>query len=103
LPHEPGEGGAVAGSDPPDELGIVELRRMALGLTGAAEPQWRPFLIVALKTGLRVGELLALKWQDLDLVAGHIIVRRTLWQDQEGPPKGGRTGRCRSPPTRSRR
>jgi Phage integrase family len=39
--------------------------------------------------GLRVGELLALKWQDIDLVAAHLIVRRTLWRDQEGPPKGG--------------
>ncbi len=59
-------------------------------LVRAAVPGWRAFLVVALKTGLRVGELLALKWQDIDLVAGHLIVRRTLWRDQEGPPKGGR-------------
>ena len=58
-------------------------------LVRAAEPGWRPFLVVGLKTGLRVGELLALKWQDIDLVAGHLVVRRTLWRDQEGPPKGG--------------
>lgn len=56
----------------------------------AAAPEWKTFLLVALKTGLRVGELLALKWEDVDLVAGHIIVRRTLWRGQEGPPKGGR-------------
>jgi len=56
----------------------------------AAAPEWRTFIVVALKTGLRVGELLALKWEDLDLVAGQLVVRRTLWQDQEGPPKGGR-------------
>ncbi|HVO19771.1 MAG TPA: site-specific integrase, partial [Anaeromyxobacter sp.] len=55
----------------------------------AAAPEWKTFLTTALKTGLRVGELLALKWQDIDLVAGHLIVRRTLWRDQEGPPKGG--------------
>ena len=59
-------------------------------LVRAAAPEWRSFMVVALKTGLRVGELLALKWQDIDLVAGHLIVRRTLWRDQEGPPKGGR-------------
>ncbi len=29
--------------------------------------------------------------KDLDLVAGRIVVRRTLWRDQEGTPKGGRT------------
>jgi integrase len=56
----------------------------------AAAPEWRTFLVVALKTGLRVGELLALKWEDLDLVAGQLIVRRTLWNGEEGPPKGGR-------------
>lgn len=56
----------------------------------AAAPEWRTFLVVALKTGLRVGELVALQWQDVDLVAGHLVVRRTLWNGQEGPPKGGR-------------
>jgi integrase len=59
-------------------------------LLRAAEPEWRPMLAVALKTGLRVGELLALKWSDLDLVAGQLVVRRTLWRGQEGEPKGGR-------------
>jgi integrase len=56
-----------------------------------AAPEWRAFLVTALKTGLRVGELLALRWEDLDLVAGRLVVRRTLWRDQEGTPKGGRT------------
>jgi integrase len=57
----------------------------------AAAPEWKAFVVTALKTGLRVGELLALKWEDLDLVAGRLIVRRTLWHNQEGTPKGGRT------------
>jgi integrase len=57
----------------------------------AAAPEWKAFLTTALKTGLRVGELLALRWEDLDLVAGRLVVRRTLWRDQEGTPKGGRT------------
>jgi integrase len=59
-------------------------------IVSAAAPEWRTFIITALKTGLRVGELLALKWEDVDLVAGQLVVRRTLWHGQEGPPKGGR-------------
>jgi integrase len=43
-----------------------------------------------LNTGLRVGELLALKWEDCDLFTGKLIVRRSLWNGIEGSPKGGR-------------
>ncbi len=57
----------------------------------AAAPEWKCFVTVGTKTGLRVGELLALKWEDLDLYAGRVVVRRTLWRNQEGPPKGGRS------------
>jgi integrase len=55
----------------------------------AVAPEWRTFVTLALKTGLRLGELLALQWQDIDLVAGFLIVRRSLWRGQEGSPKGG--------------
>ena len=37
-----------------------------------------PLFELALRTGLRQGELLGLKWDDLDLDAGHLTVRRTL-------------------------
>ncbi len=57
---------------------------------GAAEPGWFALLLVALRTGLRVGELLALRWEDVDLKVGRLVVRRTLWNGQEGSPKGGR-------------
>ena len=59
-------------------------------LIRAAATEWHTFIVVALKTGLRVGELLALKWEDVDLVTCQLVVRRTLWHRQEGPPKGGR-------------
>ncbi len=35
-------------------------------------------------------ELLGLKWADVDLTAGRLMVRRTVWRDLECLPKGGR-------------
>lgn len=57
----------------------------------ASAPEWKCYVTTGIRTGLRVGELLALRWEDVDTVAGRIVVRRTLWRKQEGPPKGGRS------------
>ncbi|MGO8967953.1 MAG: tyrosine-type recombinase/integrase [Myxococcaceae bacterium] len=59
-------------------------------LVAAAECQWRTWLLVLLRTGLRVGEALALKWRDVDLAAGQLRIRATRWQHQEHSPKGNR-------------
>jgi len=59
-------------------------------LLAAAEPEWRPVLLVAVKAGLRQGELIGLQWADLDLTQGLLHVRRTIWRGVEGTPKGGR-------------
>jgi integrase len=40
---------------------------------------------LALRTGLRKGELLGLQWADVDLDAGHLSVRRTLARTSGGP------------------
>lgn len=40
-----------------------------------------------LKTGARIGEILALRWSDVDLVAGTIHITRTQTRDGYGPPK----------------
>jgi integrase len=37
-----------------------------------------PLYVVALTTGMRQGELLGLKWTDLDLALGTVQVRRTI-------------------------
>jgi len=39
----------------------------------AAAPEWKALLVTALKTGLRVGELPALNWEALDLVARLVV------------------------------
>lgn len=46
-------------------------------LIDAALPQWRPMIVVALRTGLRIGELRGLQWDDVDFRRRVIQVRRT--------------------------
>lgn len=52
----------------PDEMAMV-LNKLA--------PRWRPLFATAFLTGMRKGELLALKKIDVDLVNGTITVRRS--------------------------
>lgn len=47
-------------------------------LTATAGEWFAPLVTVALYTGLRQGELLALRWQDVDLKAGTLTVHKSL-------------------------
>jgi integrase len=55
--------------------------------------------VVAITAGLRAGELLGLKWEDVDLEAGMLQVRRTLSEARSGrifeAPKSGKGRRIR--------
>lgn len=53
----------------------------------AVPERWQPFFEVAIQTGLRKGELLALRWCDVDLHRGEIRVRHTLYQGKRQSPK----------------
>lgn len=44
----------------------------------ACSSRWRPFFTVALDTGLRRGELIGLRWEDVDLLQRTICVRRSI-------------------------
>ena len=50
----------------------------------------QPFLTVAFFTGMRTGELLALKWDDIDFNSKKIIVRRTMRHGTIGSTKTGK-------------
>jgi integrase len=54
----------------------------------------RVLYLTAAMTGLRRGELLALRWQDLDWTAGVVRVRRNYTRGQFGTPKSRRSSRA---------
>jgi integrase len=57
-------------------------------------PTDRALYITAAMTGLRQGELAALRWRDVDWTAALIRVRRTYSRSQWGTPKSRRSSRA---------
>jgi integrase len=54
----------------------------------------RTLYLTAAMTGLRRGELLGLRWEDVDFDAGVIRVRRTFSRGEFGTPKSSRSSRA---------
>ena len=73
-----------------------ELRRLVAGCTSTrAEAMVR----ISAEAGLRAGEVIGLRWGDLDLAARRVTVARSVWQESRGSgapvfhvkaPKSGR-------------
>jgi excisionase family DNA binding protein len=60
-------------------------------LIAAADDEWRAMIVVAARTGLRLGELRALQWIDVAPDFGQIFVWRAAWKDLLLMPKNGRS------------
>jgi len=61
-------------------------------LVDAAEPEWGAMIALAL-AGLRLGELLGLRWANVDLAKRRVAIRWTLVRGIAGPPERGRPRR----------
>lgn len=66
------------------------IREVPDDVLGAVE---RPLYLTAAMTGLRQGELIALRWKDVDWKAGLIRVRRNYTRGRFGTPKTKRSSR----------
>jgi integrase len=64
-------------------------------LAAASEhtPRFYPLFLTGLRTGMRIGEIVALEWGDLDWHGKFIVVQRNFWQGTLGTPKNGKTRR----------
>jgi integrase len=72
-----------------DFLDFEEAERLLAAAVGDSE--WRTMILVALRTGMRQGEILALRWEDVDLVKGQITVRRSVTRGVVTTPKSGKS------------
>ncbi len=76
---------------PKPEFRFLDFKETAQLLAAATcEPMWHTMILVAVRTGLRLGELLALRWRDVDLNARRLVVRRAVAAGVVGTPKSGR-------------
>jgi integrase len=73
--------------------GNVAATTDCLGAAARVASLYYPLLYVLAKTGLRLGEAVALRWDDMDLVAREITVSRTFGMGRIGTPKSGKTRR----------
>jgi integrase len=66
---------------PLDEGQVKSLLRVARG------ERFEALYVLAVTTGMRSGELLGLRWEDVDLEAGTLQVRRTIFNGRVEAPK----------------
>lgn len=60
-----------------------EMRR----IIEAAQEPYKTFFWLAAETGMRAGELCALRWEDVDVEKGIVQVRCSAWRGRIGSPK----------------
>lgn len=68
----------------PDEAASMLEAAHGLGL------YWYTMFFLALRTGMRRGEIYGLHWSEVDFDARVVTVRYSLWQGQLGTPKSGK-------------
>jgi integrase len=81
--------------DPKKEINPLtrEEARTFLQVLAEDHPRYHSFFLCALRTGMRLGELLALEWGDVDFRGGFIEIRRGYVRGQITTPKNGKARR----------
>lgn len=71
---------------------LSEQERAALlsACEASANPYLFPVVVLALSTGMRAGEIMALEWRDVDLARGWLTLRETKNGERRGVPLAGK-------------
>ena len=74
---------------PKKRMSVWNESQVAKFLAVARKSHLYAFFLVAVSTGMRLGELIALKWEDVDLRRGAISVQETAGEVDSGKPRLG--------------
>jgi integrase len=78
---------------PPSRFDFLTQEESEKLLKSVNQPLWHDMILLALRTGLRFGEIIALEWSDIDFEAQVLNVRRSIVGGVIGSPKSNKT-RC---------
>jgi len=84
--ENPASGVELPEKIPTREKRVLMAEQVSLLLRYLREPV-RIMVLIAVLTGLRVGEILGLRWQDLDLEKGELRVEQAVYRGCVGSPK----------------
>lgn len=79
--------GAEVSPMTPEEVSLF------LGVCKESYPEYHHFFLCAFRTGMRLGELLALEWGDIDWNSKYIMVQRSYKRDRVEKTKTGKARR----------
>ena len=74
---------------PPQKIEFLSKKECDLLLSGAKD-RWYEMILIAIKTGLRFGEIIGLQWQDVNFKINVLTVRQSIVRDTIGSPKSNK-------------
>ncbi len=74
---------------PPQKFDYLSIEESELILR-TAQGQWRDMILLALRTGLRFGEIAGLKWDNIDYEQKMLTVIETMARNMESTPKNNK-------------
>ncbi|MBI1805090.1 MAG: site-specific integrase [Ignavibacteriae bacterium] len=75
---------------PPQKFDFFSREESDRLLSAIADPMWYGMVLLAIRTGLRVGEIMGLEWSDVDIAAGKLAVRKSIVRGIVSSPKNNR-------------